>query len=798
MKALKTGKGKTGDMCCRKVRRSMALLLLFLTISACGNRENREEGDLLGGDMAETEVSEGQVDSFKEEDSQVQNTDSQDTNAVTATAEFHYLPLPFLEKDFAGKRPYAIDNQWMYYTREVDGTGEDWDSRYLHIDRSRISDGYREEDYYVNPEKTAEVELHVLLPDGEGNCYAFWGPGYYPQKEEIKYFLEKYGGRGEVLWHREYSPEDLLEKGDFLKQGTVTADGRVFLYAGGRDGKVFVFGKEGELETVHSPNLEYLEGVAGGKDNKVYGYCLSGVSPVFAELGDSKEKYVCPIRPLKVYNGNGSEICLQDGEGVWSYDPETGETEQLWNWKDEYIQIDGDDVGRVFRDGGKFTVMCFEQITNDRDVKPIQTFAFVSLEEGREHPSREVITLSTVLDSRIWKNHHLDYLVKWYNRQSESYRVEIVGEKDQNSLEMKFVKGECSDLIDLTYFYTGNLAAAGAFEDLTAYYEASGRVRQEDILDSVREACVLSGKNVLVMPGFCIDTLRNIGDAQVEKWDIWEFLELGQSGRMFREQSPSDALMYCMGIRRGKDFVDYEKKKSYFDTPEFCRILESCSQWQTYGEGGRVDPGHSGSIEDGKIVVEDDDLPEGGEARDSLFDTMSISNPWWAVSDTDEKYSARLVGYPGREGAEYKLNPSSIFAMNSTSRNKEGAWDFLEYLLSPEVQERMHWAFPSRKDSFDKCLTDIYVTPARTRTLHALDEAGNPVENGNLKELTPEDTAVVRRMVDNGVYDSWGGSNSPLWDIVADEAGMYFAGDAGLEETVEKIQNRVQLYLDEQ
>ncbi len=38
---------------------------------------------------------------------------------------------------------------------------------------------------------------------------------------------------------------------------------------------------------------------------------------------------------------------------------------------------------------------------------------------------------------------------------------------------------------------------------------------------------------------------------------------------------------------------------------------------------------------------------------------------------------------------------------------------------------------------------------------------------------------------------------SSVWWILIDEAGMYFAGDADLETTVEKIQNRVQLFLDE-
>lgn len=764
-----------------------ALLFVLLTAGACGKGESREEGSIPGDSI--------QADSTGEEGG-MEETES--GTGMVAVAEYYYLPLSSMEKNFAMRDPYTIDGEWMYYAKEVDSTGEDWDAKYIHIDRSRISDGYREQDYFVATEATSEVKLHLLLADGAGGCYGFWGPGHYPKKEERIYYLEKYGGQGEVLWHTEYSPEDLLEKGESLDRGTVTADGRVFLYARGQKGTVFAFGKEGALEAAYSPELEFLEGVVSGADGKVYGYNLTGVSPLFVELGGSEKRHVCPMRPLSVYDGRGSGICLRDKEGMWSYDPEAGEAELLWSWGDEYIQMDGQDIGAVFRQDGDFTVMCFEQITNDWDVRPVQTFAFVSFRESREYPPREAVTLATLVESEIWKNNHLDYLVKWYNRQSRKYRVEIIEEKDQNSLEMRFVKGECPDLVDLTRFYARNLAGAGAFEDLTPYYEAGSGVGREDILDSVREACILGGRNVLVMPSFTIETMRSSGDAAVEDWDIWEFLEMGQTNQMFETQSPIDALMYCMGVRRGEGFVDYENGESYFDSPDFLRILEGCSRWQTYERKGGTGPSYSGSIQDGQLVLDDDGNITDVNEKEWIFDLVCVNNPWRAASNTDENYSARLVGYPGLEGAEYKMDPSSIFAMSSGSENKEGAWDFLEYMLSGEVQERIHWALPSRKDSFEKRLTDIYVSPMRTRVLPFIDESGNPVENGFLKELTKEDTDVVRRMVEKAVYDSWGGNHSPLWNIVAEEAGMYFSGDAGLEDTAMKIHNRVQLYLDEQ
>ena len=116
----------------------------------------------------------------------------------------------------------------------------------------------------------------------------------------------------------------------------------------------------------------------------------------------------------------------------------------------------------------------------------------------------------------------------------------------------------------------------------------------------------------------------------------------------------------------------------------------------------------------------------------------------------------------------------SIFAINSASKKKEGAWDFLEYLLSEELQKwigPMNNMFPVRKDCFEAYQRD--------------------------QEMSAEYIERVEKMAEAAVLNDFGAVSDPVWAIVSEEAGMYFTGDADLETTVQKIQNRVQLYLDE-
>ncbi len=69
----------------------------------------------------------------------------------------------------------------------------------------------------------------------------------------------------------------------------------------------------------------------------------------------------------------------------------------------------------------------------------------------------------------------------------------------------------------------------------------------------------------------------------------------------------------------------------------------------------------------------------------------------------------------------------------------------------------------------------------------------------NARRPAREDFDLVWGMLDRAVYRPSGFymNDNPVRVILEEETGMYFAGDATLEETVKKIQSRVTLYLNE-
>ncbi len=698
-------------------------------------------------------------------------TRAEDNGGVTAVADFHYIETDKEIMPFDTMLSYAVNGEWFYVTDylEEEQTEEGEIPRdYYGISRIRIADGSQEKFYVMTDiERWGESNRPLLLADREGNCHIFWR--FHDQEEETTtYRLEKYGPEGELLWRIEPDQEELQGMGERLDQGTVTRNGSIILYSYGEGGCVFCFGPEGSLEGVYQPELESLEGVVTGKDDRAYGYCVTGEEPVFVELGGIGERYVCPEVPLGVYDGYEEGIILRTGEGMSAYVPESGEYRKLWNWKDEFIQMNGDSVDKVYQEEGSFTLLC--EFSNTYRVL---TFASVTFEDSQKYPGKETVTLATDYSSTVTER-----LVRMYNRQSSQYKVEIVPTMDEEALLRQLLRGEAADLIDVSRVYTGDLARQGVFEDLDPYYEKSTVVSSEDLVESVKEANIIDGKNVTVFPGFVLCTLQARGDfVKRDELTVWKFLELGEKNRMMFSQSPQGALGYCMGSGYyGEHFIDYENKTCSFDGEEFRQILESCGKWEIH-----TDRNGSGLFMD-----------HSGEEGEWLFDTLTIRSPLDAEPKRilgnyiyeGEDYLSTLVGYPGWEGGEYPLWAYSIFAINSASPNKEGAWDFVEYMLSEEFQAGiglMEDLLPVRKDSFEANLRKRYGEPADPETEAFVEETIRWVEE-------KAQSAVPMR---SGV------NMDPVAAIVYEEAGMYFAGDATLEATVKKIQTRVQLYLDE-
>lgn len=726
-----------------KKLRCLMLIIVSLFLTACGLREIPEP-------------------SFVQEE-----------NCPVAVAVFSDMELPVPLKIF---RQYAMDNSWFYtvyfaYNQE----GEYFESR---VFRSGLEQEFQAEVWLVRP----KLDIRVILPDGAGGCILFSqsraGEGYY---------LEKYDENGGCVWQVNYEAEDLEGQGENLTEGAVASDGRIFLFGyDGTGSTILGFDSEGNRERIYRPSLEALHGLVAGAENGIYGYCPAGDSVLFENLEDGS-RYVCPVVPEKVFGGEDG-IYLSDKEGLWRYEPETDCLEQQWSWEDEYLNVDSGRIDRIICSGDEFRLLCYS--TEEYDVYEI-SFVRIRYEDSSEYPPKQPVYLGTGESPGGTELSGVAELVRLYNRQSKGYQVKVVyygeeltaetvssdlREAGVSELERQIFRGEGLDIVDASTIHADSLVLKGVFDELTGYYASGSAVQETDLLDVVREGGYFEGHHVFVIPSFYLYTMLSKTAVEPKDWTPWRLLELGSEQPLSAYNSKRFALRMCLGINNdgAGRFVDYETGKCYFDSEEFAELLKACSRMKEC------------VTQAGNIIFTDDFL----DAEYMLSDWHYIRNLEDYLADTQQLGEEMIIGYPGWDGAETAMVPKGMFAICSASQNKEGAWDFLEYIMSAELQERIDWGFPSRRDSFEDYLENSYFQRKQNSELFAYTFITWQPKGGEAERL--------RSLVERAVCYRGGIVSNPIWNIVSEEADMYFAGDAGLEDTVQKIQSRVQLYLDEQ
>lgn len=631
-------------------------------------------------------------------------------------------------------------------------------------------------------EKPEEFTLICVMPGREDNCYLFCH-----NDETGAFVLEEYDESGNILWSREYTTEELGEVawGYLNMYGEVSWDGDGFcLYSTGAMGTVYSFDGDGTFLGAHSGGVEYLEGVVYGKDSKIYAYDLEEERAVFVSVEDGAQ-WEYPHMVLKAVSGYEDGICLLTSDGLLVCNPDTGETEERFFWDDEYVKIDVDRITRTF--WGQENLYLLSESETDSSLTRYR----IGYEERKE---RQVITLGTFAYQEtidLW----LEPLVDQYNRQSTDYRVEIISYLEEggiyemaSELEVLFLRGEAPDLVDTAaWFSIDGLVNSNVFEDLTSYYKNSKVVKEKDILDNIWDQNFRSGQNVIVSPMFFIYTYVSSLEMGAEDWTIEKMLELAQTQDIAMNIRESGQLL-SMGLSSNfsnhyDHFIDWESLECHFDTEEFVDFMVECSQIEPSNED------YNSSLSD---------LAEGKYLMDSVYLTGMAD--YVSEAKYIEQYGLTVswVGYPGWDGGYSALYYPVQIAMSSSSENKAGAWDFLEYILSEECQDSLEY-FPVRKDSFETHLQSGYKNEAYAERYNAIESV---VGNGATEFYIPteEELAQVRRLASAEVYmlSSANGIYSSIRDIISEEYSMYTAREATAWETAEKIQSRATLILKEE
>ncbi len=377
-----------------------------------------------------------------------------------------------------------------------------------------------------------------------------------------------------------------------------------------------------------------------------------------------------------------------------------------------------------------------------------------------------------------------------FSRDNPNIHIAYTGISNSDDLDTyttnllnRIVAGDIPDMM-IVYSDTMQLLyEKGILADLSDMIPAD---LQEQVFGCVWNAGTIDGKLTgLTTSLSCTSMLVSRDVCPEETWTLEDMLALADSSDpdtlkglipLYGALPEPETIVYQLALAKiDSSLVDWETGVCHFDNDTFRRLLE-------YAKNTPIpdsNPAYS------------DPLParavRNGEYLAYACDIYNFSNFSSQMSRFDESY--HWIGVPNDSGNGNLVSASSFLVVNKNSENLDIIRQFLPTLYAEEV-ERKHPDSCLRRDILRK---SIYLPEWEDTVQFNMGEGTFLILEGK-----PDGTSYVEEYIE--FMDSCVPYSPRDWaiaSIVMEEAAAYFSGDKDIDTVVNIIQNRVQLYLDE-
>lgn len=580
------------------------------------------------------------------------------------------------------------------------------------------------------------------------------------------------------------------------------------------DRKDRLYAAAGSSVTVLDTSLSVLF-TCTGRDTVERLVSLTG--GVGAVTGDENGRTVYPIDPEshalgsahpltgsagRIYDGNEKyDFFYSSGDSLYGWPAEQAAPEKLLSWSGAGVDKSQVEALALLPDGQGAAAL------RDAGGWPVSyTLARLTPAGEDELAGRTVLTLATMgLDSETRAR------VLEFNRTNSRCRIEVRDYSEYNTagdasaglskLNTEILAGDMPDLLDVsTEIPLRRYASRDLLEDLWPYIESDSELGREKVMERPLEAAELEGKLYQVFPRFAIETAAGAPAAVGDKmgWNL-EDLKAALAKQpagcgVLGAGETRDSIFETMFGDSLDQFVDWETGRAGFDSPDFRAILEFCASFPAQAQPSGEDTDAYTRVASGEQLL----LPV------YLNDFQSVQ-----LYRTLFGGGVTFTGYPSEGGSGVRFSVDGGMAMSASCVDKEGAWSFLRQALLPSGEDLPGLDFPVNRAEFEqkaaKSMEFSYVKDETGNTVAGPD--GEPMLEGTafvfvggqavmLKPASQADYEQVMALYE--AADGLVSRDENIWAIVRDCAGAYFAGDRTAEDTIGAIQNRVELYLNEQ
>lgn len=530
------------------------------------------------------------------------------------------------------------------------------------------------------------------------------------------------------------------------------------------------------------------------------------------------------------YNGN-----------IYGYKFDTDTKDKVIDWIECDINSNNLNSYSILPDG---RVIAFENSYDDGMEKNTMQLIVMTRVDAASVVNKTVLTFACMyLD---WNMR--DAIVK-FNRASNTHRIVVRDYSEYNTdddytagiqkLNTEMLSGKLPDMIDINTYSMPieQYAAKGFLTDLYELIDADADLSREDFVQPVLKALESADGKLYQLPQtFAVDTAIAL-DKVVGEYDTWNLAAVKDAMTKLQDGATvfdvyctkSDILSTC--ISRNIDaFVDWENGAAHFDSDEFKALLEFANSFPDTYDWENADEEDQDSAQN---------RMNAGKQLMSSFYVSSLEDILYQLTGYNGK--VKFVGYPSEDGtSNHAFQIDGAIAISSTCADKTAAWNFMKQFLNEEYQSSYNiWSFPINQAAFDaklkEMMTEEYQTDDNGNVMK--DDNGNPIripkvtyytdgngtmtgystgnggvavmqasadgsvemgENGevNVYAMTQEQADEILGLINatTAVY----GYDESIMGIITDEAAPYFAGEKSLDDTVNMIQSRVNLYVAEQ
>ena len=530
------------------------------------------------------------------------------------------------------------------------------------------------------------------------------------------------------------------------------------------------------------------------------------------------------------YNGN-----------IYGYKFDTDTKDKVIDWIECDINSNNLNSYSILPDG---RVIAFENTYDDQTQTNTMQLIVMTRVDAASVVNKTVLTFACMyLD---WNMR--DAIVK-FNRASNTHRIVVRDYSEYNTdddytagiqkLNTEMLSGKLPDMIDINTYSMPieQYAAKGFLTDLYELIDADPDMSRESFVQPVLKALESADGKLYQLPQtFAVDTAIAL-DKVVGDYDTWNLAAVKDAMTKLQDgatvfdvySTKSDILSTCIS-RNIDTFVDWENGAAHFDSDEFKALLEFANSFPDTYDWENADEEDQDSAQN---------RMNAGKQLMSSFYVSSLEDILYQLTGYNGK--VKFVGYPSEDGtSNHAFQIDGAIAISSNCADKTAAWNFMKQFLNEEYQSSYNiWSFPINQAAFDaklkEMMTEEYQTDDNGNVMK--DDNGNPIripkvtyytdgngtmtgystgnggvavmqasadgsvemgENGevNVYAMTQEQADEILGLINatTAVY----GYDESIMGIITDEAAPYFAGEKSLDDTVNMIQSRVNLYVAEQ